>query len=100
MIKMRTFTERLTSLMVKQGFYVFQISHLHNLDPRAIELIDFICMKHDETIFIRARENGFDIIRRVTRTQLQKLGSRCNAKVLHATTNNKGQIVFFRIYER
>ena len=97
---MKTFTERLTSLMVKQGFYVFQVSHLCNLDPRAIELIDFICMKHDETIFIRARRNDSDIIRSNTRLQLQKLGSRCDVKVLHATTNNKGQIVFFRIYER
>ena len=95
---MKSFTERVKRDQEKQGLHVFRVPK--DMDPQDREPIDLICMKNGITTFIRARGNGHGNLHTPTKLQLQMLGKKCGAKVLHSKVNGAGEIVFFRIYER
>lgn len=95
---MKSFIDRVKYNQEKQGLHVFRVAR--DVDPQTRELIDLICMKNGKTTFIRCRGNGHGNLQTRIKLQLQALGRKCGAKVLHSKENGAGEIVFFRIYER
>ena len=93
---MKSFTDRVKRDQEKQEFHVFKVPK--DIVPALREPIDLICMKHGQTIFIRARGNGHGNLHETTILRLQALGKKCGAKVLYAKENGSGEVVYFRIY--
>lgn len=93
---MKSFTDRVKRDQEKQGLHVFRVPK--HIVPALREPIDLICMRNGITTFIRARGNGHGNLNTHTKLQMQMLGKKCGAKVLHVKENGAGEIVFFRIY--
>lgn len=95
---MKSFTEHVKYHFEKQGLHVFRVPK--DKVPIRQEPIDLITAKNGKFTFIRARGNGHGKLQQRIILQLQALGKKCGARMLHAKVNGDNEIVFKTIYER
>lgn len=96
---MKSFTERVKRDQEKhEELHIFRVSK--DKVPILREPIDLIGMKNGKITFIRCRGNGHGKLQQRVILQLQVLGKKCGARVLHASVNSENEICFKIIYER